>query len=99
MLTGQRVERAGQQNKAASARADWQQKGCQEAIGATSEAGVGYYFSGCMSIHRTCYNSASKREKALTFPSELKRRNINLAHRNKGKCWILTSRLTGFLLY
>jgi len=83
--TGQKVERAGQRSKAAGARADRQQKGCQEATGAAAEAGAGCYFSGCMSVHCTLCNSASKREKALTFPLLLKRRNVDLAHRNKGK--------------
>lgn len=33
-----------------------------------------------------CYNSASKKEKAPTSPSILKRRSVNLPRRNKGKC-------------
>lgn len=69
-----------------SAQVDQQQRGYQEAVDATAEAEAGYYFTGCMIIHHTCYNSASKREKALTFSSVLKRRNVNLAYRNKGKC-------------
>lgn len=67
VLTGQRVERAGQRHKAPGAQADRQQKGRQEVISATSEAGPGHYFSGCINVHCTCYNTATKREKALNF--------------------------------
>lgn len=62
---------AGQQNKVANMGMDMRERGFK---GVSAQVGAG------------CCNSASKKEKALTSPSILKRRSVNLPHRNKGKC-------------